>query len=340
MTGGTMRAAVYRGKGDLEVVEIAVPPVGPSEVRVAVEYCGVCGTDLHDVLDGWGVSDSIGGHEWSGRVVEVGSGTPLEMGTLVVGHPGSACGRCQACQAGRPNLCEDRSTAGVEQSHGAFADYVVVDSDQAIAVPPGVEARAAAYAEPLAVALHALELAGVDPGHRIMVSGCGPIGAATVAALIAQGHDDVVVVEPSPLRRDLAVRLGATVLEPSDLETPWHPGIAVDEPVDAVIETSGVRAAVESGLAQLVACGRMILVGTGMDFPRLDTNRIILNELVVTGAYTYGATGFASALELISSGLLPLDDLVEPGSVGLDALLDTMVRLRSGEVAGKVLVRP
>ena len=173
-----------------------------------------------------------------------------------------------------------------------------------------------------------------------MVSGCGPIGAAAVAALIAQGHDDVVVVEPSPLRRDLALRLGATVLEPSDLESPWHPGIAVDEPVDVVIETSGVRTAAESGLAQLVACGRMVLVGTGMDFPRLDSNRIILNELVVTGSYTYGATGFTSALELISSGLLPLDALVEPGSIGLDALFDTMVRLRAGEVAGKVLVRP
>tara|TARA_B110000014_G_scaffold107622_1_gene73819 strand:- start:462 stop:716 length:255 start_codon:yes stop_codon:yes gene_type:complete len=84
----------------------------------------------------------------------------------------------------------------------------------------------------------------------------------------------------------------------------------------------------------------MVLVGTGMDFPRLDSNRIILNELVVTGAYTYGANGIASALDLISSGLLPLDALIEPESVGLDALFDTMVRLRAGEVAGKVLVRP
>jgi threonine dehydrogenase-like Zn-dependent dehydrogenase len=84
----------------------------------------------------------------------------------------------------------------------------------------------------------------------------------------------------------------------------------------------------------------MVLVGTGMDFPRLDSNRIILNELVVTGAYTYASTGFPAALELISSGLLPLDDLLEPGSVDLAALLDTMVRLRAGEVAGKVLVRP
>jgi len=104
VTGRTMRAAIYRGKGNLEVVEIAVPPVGPSEVRVAVEYCGVCGTDLHDVLDGWGVSGSIGGHEWSGRVVEVGSGVPLEIGTLVVGNPGSACGR-----PGRPHTGRMRS---------------------------------------------------------------------------------------------------------------------------------------------------------------------------------------------------------------------------------------
>ena len=340
MTRGTMRAAIYRGKGNLEVAEIAVPRVGPSEVRIAVEYCGVCGTDLHDVLDEWGASGSIGVHEWSGRVVEVGSDVLLEIDTLVVGHPGHACGRCEACLASRTNLCQERPTAGLEQPYGAFADYVVIGSDQAVPVPSGVEARAAAYAEPLAVALHAIDLAGVDSKHRVMVSGCGPIGAAAVAALVAQGHDGVVVVEPSPLRRDLALRLGATVLEPSDLESPWHPGRAVDEPVDVVIETSGIRTAAESGLAQLVACGRMVLVGTGMDFPRLDSNRIILNELVVTGAYTYGANGIASALDLISSGLLPLDALIEPESIGLDALFDTMVRLRAGEVAGKVLVRP
>ncbi len=336
----TMRAAVYREKANLEVVDVAVPSVGPSQVRVAVEYCGVCGTDLHDVLDGWGVADSIGGHEWSGRIVEVGTDVDLRIDALVVGHPGSACGRCTACLSGRTNLCQDRPVAGVDHEQGAFAEYVVIDAERALPVPPGVEARAAAYAEPVAVALHALDLAGTSPGDRIMVSGCGPIGAAAVAALVGQGHDEVVVVEPSPLRRQLAVRLGATVLDPADLETPWHPGLAVDRPVHAVIETSGVRAAAESGLAQLLPGGRMVLVGTGMDFPRLDSNRIILNELVVTGAYTYASTGFPAALELISSGLLPLDDLLEPGSVDLAALLDTMVRLRAGEVAGKVLVRP
>ena len=88
----TMRAAVYREKANLEVVDVAVPSVGPSQVRVAVEYCGVCGTDLHDVLDGWGVANSIGGHEWSGRIVEVGTDVDLRIDALVVGHPGSACG--------------------------------------------------------------------------------------------------------------------------------------------------------------------------------------------------------------------------------------------------------
>ena len=83
-----------------------------------------------------------------------------------------------------------------------------------------------------------------------------------------------------------------------------------------------------------------MLVGTGLDFPRLDTGRIILNELVVTGAYNYDDDGFAAALDLIGSGSLPLDLLLEPEAVGLEGLLDAMVRLRAGEVAGKVMVRP
>jgi 2-desacetyl-2-hydroxyethyl bacteriochlorophyllide A dehydrogenase len=340
MSRETMRAAVYREKGTLEVVEVELPRIGPSEVLVEVEYCGVCGTDLHDVLDGWGVPDSVGGHEWSGRVVEAGSDTALEVGALVVGYPGTWCGRCPACQAGRPNLCEVRPVAGVEKTHGAFADYVVVDGDRAMVAPTGMEAQAAAYAEPLAVALHALDLADVAPADRLMVSGCGPIGAAVVASLRVRGHRDVVVVEPSPVRSDLAVRLGASVLAPSDLEAPWHPGVIVEQPAEALIETSGVRSAAEVGIAQLAPGGRMILVGTGLDFPRLDTNRIILNELVVTGAYTYNDTGFESALNLIASGALPLDELLEPEAVGLDELFEAMVRLRAGEVAGKILVRP
>ena len=334
------RAAVYRGPGRLDVTEVQLPTLGPTDLLVEVAFCGVCGTDLHNVLDGWGVPDSIFGHEWSGLVVAAGDRAQIGVGTLVVGSGLSPCGECVSCRAGRSGLCRQRGAIGTERYLGAFADHLDVDAAEVLPVPDGVDARSAAYVEPLAVALHAITLAATQPDERVLVSGCGPIGAAVVAVLLAGGHTDLLVVEPSDLRRDLAERLGAATCHPDDLETPWHPGFTVDEPADVVFETSGVRAAVESCLGQLAGCGRLVLVGTGLDFPRLDTGRIILNELVVTGAYNYDDNGFAAALDLIASGSLPLDLLLEPGTIGLDGLLDTMVRLRAGEVAGKVLVRP
>ena len=336
----TTRAAVYRGRGRLDVTEVDLPAVGPSDVLVEVAYCGVCGTDLHNVIDGWGIPDSIGGHEWSGRVVAVGDDAPIEVGTLVVGSGRSPCGDCASCRAGRSGLCSERGPVGTEKVYGAFADHLVIDAAETLPVPDGVDARSAAYAEPLAVALHALTLAAPRPDERVLVSGCGPIGAAVVAVLVARGHADLLVVEPADLRRDLASRLGATTCHPDDLETPWHPGFTVDQPANVVLETSGARVAAEACLGQLAGCGRLVLVGTGLDFPRLDTGRIILNELVVTGAYNYDEHGFEAALDLIASGSLPLDLLLESDAVGLDGLLEAMVRLRAGEVAGKVLVRP
>ena len=172
-----------------------------------------------------------------------------------------------------------------------------------------------------------------------MVFGCGPIGAAVAAVLIARGGD-VIVVEPSEPRQDLALRLGASVRSADELETPAHPGQVAAGAVGWVFETSGARQAAQAGLTQLAAGGTMVIVGTGMDFPRLDTNRVILNELVVTGAYEYDPDGLAAALELIAEGALPLDLLLEPDPVGLDGILDIMGRMRSGDVAGKVLVKP
>tara|TARA_B100000315_G_scaffold260120_1_gene319395 strand:- start:9535 stop:10560 length:1026 start_codon:yes stop_codon:yes gene_type:complete len=334
------RAAVYRGPGRLDVTEVDLPALGPTDLLVEVAFCGVCGTDLHNVLDGWGVPDSVGGHEWSGRVVKAGDDAPTGVGTLVVGSGRRPCGECTSCRAGRSGLCRQRGAVGTEKSFGAFANHLVVDAAETLPVPDGVDARSAAYVEPLAVALHALTLGAPQPDERVLVSGCGPIGAAAVAVLLAGGHADLMVVEPADLRRNLATRLGAATCHPDDLETPWHPGLTVDRPADVAIETSGVRVAAEACLGQLADRGRLVLVGTGLDFPRLDTGRIILNELVVTGAYNYDDDGFEAALALIASGSIPLDLLLEPETIGLDGLLDTMVRLRAGEVAGKVLVRP
>jgi (R,R)-butanediol dehydrogenase/meso-butanediol dehydrogenase/diacetyl reductase len=137
--------------------------------------------------------------------------------------------------------------------------------------------------------------------------------------------------------------VGATrVLDPADLEVPTiaEPGRVVVGAVDVVLECSGKRAAMEVGLAQLVPGGTLVLVGAGIEPPRFDPNRILLNELVVTGAFTYDEGGFDEALALLAAGRLPVDDLLEPGEVSLAGLLEAMVGLAEGRLAGKVLVRP
>ena len=333
-----MRAAVYRRRGEVEIDDVAMPEIEDGRALVAIEYCGICGTDLHLVLDGWGRPDSIFGHEWSGRVVEPGD-SGLAVGTAVVGLPQGECGECDRCQAGRTSLCRARPEPGTPPERGAFATHVGLDPARLVPVPDDVPMRAAAYTEPLAVALHAVTLSGIATGERALVFGAGPIGAAIIAILRARGIA-VDALEPGSARADLARRLGATVGGAERVTIPDHPGVCATDAVDVVFETSGVRPAAEAGLGQLTGGGLLMLVGTGLDFPQLDTNRIILNELRITGAFNYDARGFEDALALIGSGTLPLDDLVESETVGLDGMLEAMQRLRAGEIPGKMMVTP
>lgn len=339
-----MRAAVLRGPGRLEVDNVPVPEVGDDDVLVSVDLCGVCGSDLHMVIEGWGDPGSWQGHEWIGRVAAVGPAVARwSTGDAVVGGPTARCGTCAPCLAGRPSLCAERDTPGVGPEQGAFATYKLVPADELLPLPAGLDPRAATLAEPLAVALHGITRSGVQPGQRALVLGAGPIGALSIAALRALGVDDVTCAEPGERRRALARVVGATaVCHPADLEHPTiaEPGRVVTGAVDVVLECSGQRAAMEAGLAQLTRGGTLVLVGAGIDPPRFDPNRILLNELVVTGAFTYDQGGFDRALGLLASGDIPVDELLEPEVVRLDGLLDAMVGLAEGRLAGKVLVRP
>ena len=339
-----MRAAVYRGKGRLDVEEVPVPDVGAHDVLVEVSHCGVCGSDLHMVLDGWGRPGAIEGHEWSGVVVAAGPDvTEWSVGDAIVGGPTIRCGRCRECVAGRPSLCAERDTPGLDDYQGAFARYKLVSERELLRVPDGLSLRAAALTEPLAVALHGITQGGVVAGERVLVTGCGPIGALTVAALRAMGIDDVTVSEPTPVRAELARQLGAArVISPADLETPgpFDPGHVVADAVDVVLECSGRGDAMEAGLQQLRRTGRLVLVGAGMASPRFDPNRILLNELVITGAFCYDADGFTRALDLLASGAVPAELLLEPDDVPLSGALAAMEGLAGGRIAAKVLVAP
>ena len=338
-----MPAAVLHGPGDLRVEERQVPQPGATDVVVEVSHCGICGTDLHMVVEGWGRNGSIGGHEWSGTVVAAGPDvSSVVVGDAVVGGPPPACGTCDPCRAGRPSLCLDRGVPGTAGPDGAFARYVCCDGRAVVPVPVGLDLRVAALAEPLAVALHAVTRSGVRSGQRALVSGAGPIGMLAIVALRARGVDDIVVSEPNPVRQALAIRLGAQVVEPAALEVPSiaEPSRVVDGAADVALECSGRASAMVAACAQLRRGGTLVLVGTGIEPPQFDPNRILLNELVVTGAFEYDADGIATALDLLAAGDPAVGELVEPDDIGLDGLLPAMQDLAAGRIAGKVLVAP
>jgi (R,R)-butanediol dehydrogenase/meso-butanediol dehydrogenase/diacetyl reductase len=230
-----------------------------------------------------------------------------------------------------------------EGGQGAFARYIKTRENEILRVPDGLSLRQAALAEPLAVALHGITNSQIEAGERALVCGAGPIGALTIAALRALGVDDIKVSEPAPVRQELARRLGASVvIAPDQLENPgpFDPAALVSDAVDVVLECSGHGEAMEAGLAQLKRTGRLVLVGAGMASPRFDPNRILLNELVITGAFCYDADGFERSLELLASGKLPLDELIDPVDVPLTGTLDAMQSLASGRIAAKVLIAP
>src|ERR1700681_1217436 len=339
-----MRSAVSRRRGDIGVEERPVPEPGTGEVLVEVAYCGICGSDLHIMIEGWGKPGTVGGHEYTGTVAAVGAGvTQWSPGDSVVCGPSPRCGECRRCREGQPSQCERRGAPVDSDIGGAFARYVVTDARSLLALPEGTSPRVAALAEPLAVALHGITRSGLVPGDAAMVFGAGPIGALTIAALVAKGIGPVIVVEPGARRRALAADLGATeVLDPPELETfpPWEPERQSARAVDVVFECSGKKTAMETGFYQLRRGGRLVLVGAGMEAPSFDPNRLILKELTVSGSFIYDADGFERALELLASGTLPVDVLIDPDDVSLDGLGEAMAGLAEGRIAGKVMVVP
>lgn len=339
-----MPAAVFMGLRDVSVEDRPTPQAGSGELLLEVSHCGVCGSDLHFLLEWGGRAGSIEGHEYSGTVVAVGPGVEgWAVGDRAVGGPSPRCGKCEYCLAQRTSLCLERGRVGTDESEwqGAFAGYKSVRAAEALRVPDGLSLKHAALTEPLAVALHGITNAGGPrPGTRWLVTGGGPIGFLSVAALRALGVDDVVVSEPKERRRELCAKLGARTVSPEELEQPVMPHDIVAEPFDVVLECSGSNLAMEAGLAQLKRAGILVLVGAGIRKPKFDNNRILLNELVITGAFVYDHDGFPRALELLASGKMPNDLLVEQEDYPLNRLLDAAVGLHEGELAAKAMIVP
>jgi 2-desacetyl-2-hydroxyethyl bacteriochlorophyllide A dehydrogenase len=335
----SMTAAVYTGDGRVSVQQVPVPEPRPGELLVRVAACGICGSDLHLVFDRYAKPGAILGHEWSGTVV--GNGERPD-GERVVWNPTPGCGSCRACRRGRPSVCLGlrHSPSDMLDMRGAFAEYITVSSANALHIPESLSTRVAALAEPTAIAIHAVQLADTRVGDRVLVTGGGPVGLLIVAVLRSQGVTDITVSEPVAARRRLALAVGASAcVEPDELVDPAL-GSTVSAPYAVAFECSGRASAAERAIGQLDFAGTLVFVGTGAEPTRVNHNRMIILELEALGTYNYSAEGFQPALDLLDSGSMPVDLLLEREDVPLSGVMESMERLSRGDIAAKVLVSP
>jgi threonine 3-dehydrogenase len=275
----------------LELREVPVPEIGINDVLIRVQKTGICGTDLH--IEGW---DSwaartihpplVVGHEFVGEIVEVGSNvTDFHPGEIVSGEGHVVCGRCRHCLAGRRHLCAHTIGLGVGRD-GAFAEYVALPMTNIWHHWPGIDPEVAAIFDPFGNAVHTA-LAFPVLGEDVLISGAGPIGLMATAVVRHAGARFVVVSEPNPFRRDLAMKMGATVaVDPAErdlAETGAELGMV--EGYDVALEMSGVAAALRSAIGAMAHGGGIAILGIPTAEISIDVNEIVFKMLTLRGIY-------------------------------------------------------
>ena len=327
-----MRAGVYRGPGVVALAERALPEPGAGEVRLRITACGLCGTDLHLVHSPKPIIEpgSVMGHEMAGVVDDLGAGVSgFEAGEPVVVEPLASCGDCDPCREGRDSICRELELYGLQRP-GGFADAVVVPGHRLYRVPPSLPPSLAALAEPFAVAVHGLRLAGMDrekPPAKLLILGAGSIGLAAVAVARSWDFGHVAVTARHPHQAVAAKRLGAhEVLDagsPEDL-TGYE--------ADLVVETVGGLAdtMTAAGIA-LAPGGTICVLGVFMGPLTLDPLVLLGKEARLQWSNCYsrrpGEVDFDEAVRVLVAG-----------GGGYDSLLTHQVPLneieRAFEIAG------
>ena len=335
-----MKAAYYHGNKTIRIGECRPQTPGPDEVRIDVAYCGVCGTDLHIFLghmDGRVSTPQIIGHEMSGEIAEVGANVEdWGVGDPVVVRPLDPCGTCPACHAGHFHICQNLKFLGIE-TPGAFQASWTVPAHTLHRLPDGVSMAQAAMIEPVAVACHDVRLGEVQPEDNVVVIGGGPIG--TLVALVAR-HEGarVLVSEVNPFRVNLVREMGLEVVNPGEVD------LATDVEkrtggagADVVFEVSG-SAAGASVMTQLARTrGRIVVVAIFADAPKIDLFRFFWRELRLCGARVYEPEDFDKAIDLVATGVLPLDRVITHRRP-LSGLQSAFEQMASGADVMKILI--
>jgi threonine dehydrogenase-like Zn-dependent dehydrogenase len=358
-----MRAAVMRNRA-LVVAEVPMPKPEAGEVLVRTLACGICGSDLHALKHAEAFvetsrragnpfvmdlgRDVVMGHEFCAEVVEHGPGTTraLKAGTRV---------------CSRPTLLRPTGPQSIGYSNdnpGGYGEYMRLSEALLLPVPDGLATEHAALTEPMAVGVHAVAKARLEPDDAPLVIGCGPVGLAVIAALRLRDVRPIVAADFSRRRRELAAAVGADVVvdpaettpwqswreaavyrEPSRAPTlpPWIPGPALRPAV--VFECVGVPGVLDQLMAPAPRGTRIVVVGVCMEADTIHPMLGISKELNLQFVLGYTPEEFAATLGHIATGAIPTAPLIT-GHVGLEGVAQAFADLASPERHAKVLVHP
>lgn len=339
-----MKAAIFKGKGRIDVEQVVKPVPGPGEVLVKVAFCGVCGTDVHIFEGSEGAAKTtpptILGHEFSGTVAEVGEGvTELSVDDRVVVDPNNQCGECYYCRTGIGHFCEKMIAYGTIQN-GGFSEYCAVHRKQVYRLPPDLSLEHAAMAEPVSCCLHGIDECGIRPGGTVLIIGAGPIGLLMLQLARMSGAARIIVSEPVEQKRKLAGRLGADLLiDPKS----GHIGEILAGcgvfRIETVIDCVGLPSTMEQAIDLAGKKSTVMLFGLGApsDTIRIRPFSLFKNEITVKSSFTNPYT-IGRAIEIIASGAVKLDDILVR-TVVLEELADVLKNPEK-RAGGKILVDP
>ena len=308
-----MLAAEYTGDRMFAIAEREPAALGAREVRIAVAYVGICGTDLHVFhgdMDARVTIPATIGHEMSGTIAEVGPEVDgWSVGDAVTVMPLAWDGTCPACLAGNTHICQNLNFIGID-SPGALQQYWNVPADVLVRLPEGVSLRNAALVEPVAVAVHDVRRSGLGNGDKVVVIGAGPIGVLIATVATAFGAT-VVIAEIDANRRAAAEQMGLATLDPSAVDQEaWVNEWTGQAGADVVFEVSGAAAAVLGATSLVKVRGTLVVVAIHPQPRPLDLHRLFWRELRILGARVYERADFERAVELVAGGEIPADALI------------------------------
>ncbi|MBE7211842.1 MAG: zinc-dependent alcohol dehydrogenase family protein [Gluconacetobacter diazotrophicus] len=311
-----MKAIVYDAPRSFSYRDVPVPELDADEVLIRTRACGLCGTDLH-IHEGEFAPrfPLVPGHEFAGEIAALGRDVRgLSEGARVVANCTSACGHCFHCRRGEVLYCENLVITGI-QANGGYAEYLTVKAASVFALSPTLSWKEAVMVEPLACAVHGMDVLAMRPGSQVLMFGAGPTGQLLAQLLKRNGAVDLTVAAPAGPKLVLAERLSADRVVAVDRNDPGRHRTALRDisanGFDVVVEATGVPAMAAEAMAQVRRGGTLLIYGVypeGATFA-LNPYDVFRNEITVKGSFAQ-IHDFGRALAYLQSGAVRAGDIV------------------------------